>query len=69
MMAEPQCSKRRCTHFMGVKNDGDESTERVVCKAFPEGIPSVIAYEDNLHTETYPGDGGITYEKGEGDDL
>ena len=64
MMAEPQCSKRRCKHFIGVKNDGDESTERPVCKAFPEGIPFVIAYEDNLHIEPYPGDGGIQYEQG-----
>jgi hypothetical protein len=64
MISEPQCYKRGCVHFLGVKNDGDESSERVICKAFPEGIPSVIAYENNLHVKPYPGDGGIQYEQG-----
>jgi hypothetical protein len=50
MIAEPNCSKRLCKHFIGVKQDNeDEETERVVCKAFPDGIPSEIAYGDNLH--------------------
>jgi hypothetical protein len=52
-------------HFLNAEFDDKHSaTERVVCKAFPEGIPSKIAYGDNLHIEPYPGDGGIQYEQG-----
>ena len=62
-MTEPRCYKRNCVHFIGVKNDGDETTERVVCKAFPDGIPDVIAYGKNLHQKPFKGDNGIQYEK------
>lgn len=64
MIIEPKCRKRECKHFSGVQNMGDESTEYVYCRAFPKGIPSKIAYGDNLHIEPYPGDGGIQYEQG-----
>jgi hypothetical protein len=63
MIAEPNCYRRRCKHFIGVKNDGDETTERVVCAAFPDGIPDEIAYGENDHTAPYPGDGGIQFEE------
>ena len=49
MIAEPQCSKRSCKHFDGVKNDGDETTERVFCKAYSDKIPDRIAYGKDLH--------------------
>lgn len=64
-MAEPRCSIRNCKHLIGVKQDPDENeeSERVVCAAFPEGIPSVIAYGDELHLKPFPGDHGIQYEK------
>lgn len=33
------------------------------CKAFPEGIPPEIAQGDEPHTEPFPGDNGIQFEK------
>lgn len=65
MLARPQCHIRQCKHFVGAKNDGDETTERVVCHAFPDGIPDEIAYGDNLHLKPFPGDNGIQYERAE----
>lgn len=61
MLAPPKCFDRRCKHLTGV-TPGDEATEKVCCKAFPKGIPDVIAYGDNLHLKPYPGDNGIQYE-------
>ena len=50
MITEPKCFTRKCKHFIGVKQDNeDESTERVVCEAYPDGIPDDIAYGDDLH--------------------
>lgn len=64
MIAEPKCSLRGCKHFLGVKNDdGDESNERVVCEAFPNGIPDEIAYGTNKHLKPFPGDNGIRFER------
>jgi len=64
MIEEPRCRARRCKHFLGVRQDGeDEMTERCVCKAFPDGIPEVIAYGPEPHKKPYPGDGGIQFEK------
>lgn len=64
MLREPRCSTRSCRHFKGVAQPSEtEVGERVVCAAFPEGIPDEIAYGDNPHTKPYPGDRGIQYEK------
>jgi len=63
MIAQPNCSKRSCIHFIGAKNDGDELTERVCCGAFPDRIPDEIAYGGNLHLKPFPGDNGIQYKK------
>jgi hypothetical protein len=64
MLLEPNCSKRNCKHFKGVTQpDGTEMTERVVCEAFPDGIPGEIAYGDNPHTSPFPGDQGIQFEE------
>ena len=50
MIAEPNCHKRDCKHFEGVKQpDGTEFTEFVYCAAFPDGIPYEISYGDNKH--------------------
>lgn len=63
MLAEPNCSKRKCKHFAGVAQpDGTESSERVVCRAFPDKIPDDIAYGDNLHLKPVKGDHGIQFE-------
>ena len=62
MLQEPRCSERGCKHLTGVVNDGDETTERPCCEAFPDGIPVEIAYGDNLHLTPFPGDHGIRFE-------
>lgn len=50
MIAEPNCYKRKCKHFLGViQPDGTEMTEKVYCKAYPNGIPSEIAYGNDKH--------------------
>ena len=51
MITEPKCSKRFCRFFLGVKNDGDESTERAYCAAYPDRIPDDIAYGEDEHLE------------------
>jgi hypothetical protein len=62
MILEPKCSKRKCAHFVGVKQDGkNEKTERVICKAFPDGIPDEIAYGNNDHIKPMKGDHGIQF--------
>jgi hypothetical protein len=64
MLDIPSCFDRDCKHFIGVKQDEDgELSERVVCKAFPDGIPDEIAYGTNLHLKPFPGDNGIQFEK------
>lgn len=64
MIGEPNCSKRNCEYFLGVRQDGGvEMAEVVVCAAFPKGIPDEIAYGENKHTKSYPGDHGIQYKK------
>ena len=65
MLAEPNCFKRNCKHFEGVKWFGEEeSSERNFCKAFPDGIPSEISYGNNEHLKVYPEqDNDIVYER------
>jgi hypothetical protein len=65
MIAEPKCYTRKCANFIGVKNFSEdvEGDERVICKAFPEGIPDEIAYGKNKHTKPFEGDNGIRYEQ------
>jgi len=65
MLETPKCWTRKCKHFLGVlQPDGTEENEWVYCKAFPEGIPEEIAYGDNPHAVTFPGQKNkIVYEK------
>jgi len=52
MIRQPKCFTRDCVHFIGVAQEDDtEATEKVVCKAFPEGIPDEIAYGTDKHLE------------------
>jgi len=64
MIAEPNCYKRHCKHFIGIKNDGTEINERVYCEAFPDKIPYEIAYGNNKHLVPLKNQGNnIVYEK------
>ena len=66
LLETPKCYERQCRYFIGVSQpDGTELSERVICAAFPDGIPGEISYGDNLHLRPYPGDHGIQYEKGQ----
>lgn len=61
MLAEPRCYARNCRHFGGVEQtDGTEQSERVVCPAFPNGIPDRIAYGDDLHETVAEDQTGVT---------
>lgn len=65
MLLEPTCFTRKCKHYIGViQPDGTEMTETNSCKAFPEGIPSEIAYGNNKHLKPLKDQGNnIVYEK------
>lgn len=63
MLKPPRCYTRKCIHFIGVNGVDDESQDKVVCNAFPEGIPDEVAWGENLHLQMLPGDNGITFEK------
>ncbi len=65
IIEKPKCWERECKHFIGIKElDSKDPFSLVpVCKAFPDGIPEEIAYGDNLHLESFPGDRGIHYER------
>ncbi len=55
MLAEPRCFQRQCKNYIGViQPDGTERTETNSCKAFLKGIPSEIAYGNNLHLKPLP---------------
>lgn len=67
-LGPPRCWERGCKHFIGVDQpDGPELSERVVCTAFPNGIPDEIAYGENLDIEPFPGDNRIQFEERETD--
>ena len=63
MIEIAKCLKRGCKHYIGVSQaNGTELSERNICKAFPNGIPSEIAFEHNKHTKPFKGDHGIRFE-------
>ena len=60
----PECFERHCKHYQGIKQiDTTEATEVSFCAAFPDGIPDKIVVGDDLHTQPFPGDNGIRYER------
>lgn len=65
MIAEPNCSKRKCKHYLGVNQpDGTEFDEFHYCDAYPNGIPERIAYEEEKHlTVQSDQESKIVYEK------
>jgi len=65
MILEPNCSKRRCRHYIGIAQpDGTEKSERPVCEAYPEMIPNDIAYGHDKHLKVRPDQkNDIVYEK------
>ena len=48
------CNK--CKHYKGLVDGW-----KMVCDAFPDGIPEEIFFGRNLHKEPYHGDHGITF--------
>lgn len=46
-----------CKHFKV-----DQVTRTYVCKAFPDGIPADIKFNQVDHTKPYKGDNGIRFE-------
>ena len=65
MLAVCNCYTRNCKHYLGISQpDGTEMTEVNYCKAFPDGIPSGIAYGSNRHTTPLQDQGnGIVFEE------
>jgi len=64
-MNEPECSRRKCKHFLGFE-ENEKTLEMIpTCAAYPDGdgIPDAIAWGSNLHLEPVDGDHGIQYER------
>lgn len=61
IVAEPSTAKQTicllCKHLAGVNSSG-----KIYCKAFPDGIPSRFWDAKADHTTPYDGDNGITFE-------
>jgi len=66
MLLEPECHKRKCKHYIGIKwlEPDNEGSEVNYCEAFPDGIPPEIAYGDNKHLKPLKGQkNDIVYEE------
>lgn len=66
MIGSPRCFERKCRWFLGVRGDGDESSQRLFCWAFQgrtkeDAIPKEIAFGDDLHEVPLPGQSNNTY--------
>jgi hypothetical protein len=63
MLVEPECHRRGCLNFLGTNGEDDEEKQKLVCRAFPDGIPPEISYGSESHLEPFPGDNGIQFER------
>ncbi len=60
---EPECRKRGCRHYQGIRNPSGAYGDLVpCCVAFPDGIPAQISNGLNPHTEPVDGDHGVQFE-------
>lgn len=50
----PDCACAGCLHF---------DSNYQACPAFPNGIPTAILEGENNHSEPFPGDNGIRFER------
>lgn len=58
---EADCFK--CKHFKGRKADNEfEKNERMVCKAYPKGIPHQLITGQKHHDKAFYKDNGIRFE-------
>lgn len=48
-----------CQHL--IRSEVVGSKLKILCEAFPSGVPEPISSGKNLHTEPYPGDQGMTF--------
>ena len=62
MIRLPQCNM--CKH----KHPYYDGKSKLTCVAFPDGVPDEIGLNRVKHTEPYPGDNGIVFERREGAD-
>ena len=66
-LIKPKCFSRKCKYFIGAVSpdtSDPENGQKVICSAFPDGIPEEIAYGNNLHAKPLPGQiNDITFEK------
>jgi hypothetical protein len=49
--------------LLGICHTCKHRRQPLTCKAFPDGIPTVILVGDFMHTKRYPGDHGVQYEQ------
>jgi hypothetical protein len=62
----PRCylNDRKCKYFNGFILTKNGRSGKVVCKAFPEGIPEIIAYGKDLHNKVIDGQiGNFVFEQ------
>jgi len=64
-IAPPACFERKCKFYLGIiQPDGEETSERPACLAFPDGIPDEIAYGRNKHLKKHKDqENDIVFEK------
>jgi hypothetical protein len=53
MTLEANCSKWGCVLYKGIKNEGDELTERPYCFIYPNGIPYSVVFGKNEGRRCY----------------